>query len=355
MESVIELVREQFTERERTLVTAGSLGARVFRYESGVEAVRLTNDKGEAILLPFMGQMVWRLSFLGRDLTMRSIFGEPQPCRDCFTESYGCFVMHCGMTAMGNPTAADTHPPHGELPFADYQRAYLRCGEDERGAYLALGGVYTHKRASELHYEFCPECRLYAGATQIELTVAVTNRKDLPLEYYYLCHINHRPVDGARLYDTARGITVHREVPDGYPEPMKSATEAYLDRLEADPNVMRVIDQKEQSYAPEIVFTCDYAADENGEAHTMMLLPDGYACYVRHRPDELPYGVRWIARTKDEDAIGMVLPATAQHLGRNYCREHGQQRVLLCGETATFHMCTGLLTPEQANDMKQKF
>ena len=47
----------------------------------------------------------------------------------------------------------------------------------------------------------------------------------------------------------------------------------------------------------------------------MQLHPDGYASYVSHRPSELKYGVRWIARTKDEDAMGLVLPAKQQVTG----------------------------------------
>ncbi|MBQ6677135.1 MAG: hypothetical protein IJM71_03705, partial [Clostridia bacterium] len=55
---------------------------------------------------------------------------------------------------------------------------------------------------------------------------------------------------------------------------------------------------------------------------------DGTAVYVKHDPRQLPYGTRWIARTVDEDALGMCLPATAEHKGRIYCREHRQQRIL---------------------------
>lgn len=47
--------------------------------------------------------------------------------------------------------------------------------------------------------------------------ISITNRKDLPLEYFYLCHINYRPVDGSKLYYTAdrKNITAHHEVPGG--------------------------------------------------------------------------------------------------------------------------------------------
>ena len=95
-------------------------------------------------------------------------------------------------------------------------------------------------------------------------------------------------------------------------------------------------------------------ADENGDAHTMQLLPDGYACYVTHKPEELPFGVRWIARTEDEDALGMVLPATAQHMGYLYCKKHGLEKYLGPGETLTYHITTGILSPEESLKMKDK-
>ena len=66
------------------------------------------------------------------------------------------------------------------------------------------------------------------------------------------------------------------------------------------------------------------------------------------RPSELPYGLRWIARTGDEDALGMCLPATAEHKGLHYCKEHSQLKALPSGETITFHMQAGWLPPEQA-------
>lgn len=356
METKIYLFPDEFSRRERLVCENGALRASTFTYSTGVEAVCIANTHGHIELLPFMGQMIWRMAFCDRYLVMRSIYAEPQPCQRDYTESYGCFMMHCGLTAMGNPTAEDTHLPHGELPVARYQRAYLLGGEDERGRYIALGGVYTHKRAYEYNYAFSPEVRLYEDATTVDITVNIQNNKDMPLEYFYLCHLNYRPVDGSRLVYTARheNITAHREVPDDYPEPMRSRTNAYLDRLEADMSVMDTVDSTTQSYAPEIVFTCRYDADAEGNAHTLQVMPDGYACYVRHRPEELPLGIRWISRTADEDALGMVLPATAEHKGYRYCKAHGYERYLNTGESVTYHITTGILTPSECADIVSK-
>lgn len=354
MNGKINLFPEQFERTEKTVFESGCLSASTFAYSTGVKAVRLSNDKGHLILLPYMGQMIWDMEFLGKNLVMRSIYEEPEVCIDTYGESYGCFLMHCGLTAMGNPTAEDTHKPHGELPIAKYKEVYLLFGEDEKGRYILLSGLYSHKRAYELNYDFSPECRLYEGASQIEVTVTFKNNKDLPLEYFYLCHINYLPIDGSKLYCTAKdeNIKAHREVPDGHPA--AAATNEYLDRLEKDMSIMNSIDKSSQSYAPEIVFTCIYDSDEEGNAYTMQQLPDGYSCYVCHKPEELPFGIRWIARTDDEDALGMVLPATAEHKGRLYCKARGQEKVLCSGETAVFHIKTGILEPSATEKLKNK-
>lgn len=356
MTSKIDLYKNFFAEKEKQVASSGALKATLFKYSNGIEAVRLSNDKGYVTLLPYMGQMIWDMEFLGHNMVMKSIYDEPEICYESYGESYGCFLMHCGLTAMGNPTAEDTHTPHGELPIAKYKEAYIILGEDEKGRYISLGGKYTHKRAFEHDYEFCPECRLYENASTIDMIITFTNHKDLPLEYFYLCHINYRPVDGAKLYYTAKheNIVAHHEVPEGYPKALADKTNAYLDALDKDASIMDTIDRETQSYAPEIVFTCKYDADENGDAHTMQLLPDGYSCYVSHKPSELPFGIRWISRTTDEDALGMVLPATAQHMGYLYCKEKGLEKYLESNASITYHITTGILSPEESNIIKNK-
>ena len=354
MNGKIILDPAMFSRDEKVLFENDTFKVIVFKYSTGVEAITLKNGKGFITMLPYMGQMIWDMEFLGHNMVMKSIYDEPEVCSYSYGESYGCFMMHCGLTAMGNPTEEDTHIPHGELPIAKYKEAYILFGEDEKGKYRALGGIYSHKRAFQLNYDFVPECRLYEDASTVDITVNFTNNKDLPLEYFYLCHINYRPIDGSKLIYTAKpeNVCPHMEVPEGYPEAEK--TKAYVERLQKDSTIMNTVNSATQSYAPEIVFTCKYDSDEDGNAHTMQLLPDGYSCYVCHRPEELPFGVRWIARTKDEDSLGMVLPATAEHKGYLYCKAHGYEKYLESGKTVTYHMTTGILSPADSESMKNK-
>jgi hypothetical protein len=137
--TIIHLTPENFSEKEITLVENSPLSASTFRFDSGVSGIRLRNELGSLVLLPFQGQQIWSAEFHGRNLTMKSMFSQPRPTRQ-YLDTYGGFLLHCGATAMGVPTKDDSHPLHGELPNAPFQHAYLAVGEDERGLYLGAGG-----------------------------------------------------------------------------------------------------------------------------------------------------------------------------------------------------------------------
>ena len=346
----MHLCRGDFGDVRRLVAESGEFRVEAFRYSTGVEALKVSNSRGSFTILPFMGQMIWRCDFDGRELTMKSIHEEPEVCKTCFDESYGCFLMHCGLTAMGNPTAEDDHVGHAELPIAPYRTAWIEVEHDDGGSCITVGGTFENRLCFTRNYAFSPSVRLRAGAARLEITSSILNRKDIPLEYYYLCHVNHLPVDGSRIVESplARPPIVNHEVPEGYFQPWADATNAFLRRLDEDFTLQSKVGTEGESYRPEIVNCYFHKPGRDGTATVLQAYSDGGAVYVRYRPDELPYATRWIARTGDEDAMGMCLPATAEHKGRSYCRKHGQQRFLAPGEGVTFHVETGLLSAEEA-------
>ncbi|MGN0855220.1 MAG: hypothetical protein ACI4R9_06850 [Kiritimatiellia bacterium] len=290
--------------------------------------------------------MIWRCDFDGRELAMKSMYDEPKNCRECFNESYGCFMMHCGLTAMGNPTEKDTHVGHAELPIARYQTAYVEFGKDRQGEFVAVGGTYQHDMCFTCNYRFAPRVTLRKGEAKIAIEATAKNLKDIPLEYYYLCHVNHRPVDGSKIVESPlkRAPIINHEVPDDYYRPWGDATNRWLAVLDQDYRAQSVVGAKGESYRPEIVNCYFHRPDAKGWATVKQVYPKrAGGVFVRYRPSELPYATRWIARTVDEDAMGMCLPATAEHKGRLFCRAHGQQRFLAPGKTFAFHVETGLL------------
>src|SRR5579862_2152726 len=109
------LPRAGFGEKERVAARFGGLTARLFRYDSGIEAVRLSNARGNVVVLPYLGQMVLSAEFDGVPLAMESMFAEPRPARS-IVETYGCLAFHSGLLRNGVPSALDAHELHGEAP-----------------------------------------------------------------------------------------------------------------------------------------------------------------------------------------------------------------------------------------------
>ena len=157
------LCEGDFGGKERLLAESGEFKAVAFRYSTGVAALKISNSRGSFTILPFMGQMVWRCDFDGMELTMKSMYDEPKDCKECFSESYGCFMMHCGLTAMGNPTAEDTHVGHAELPIIRYHEAHLELGKDKSGEYVAVGGTAFYDMCFAYRYSFLPRVVLRKG------------------------------------------------------------------------------------------------------------------------------------------------------------------------------------------------
>lgn len=349
------LRRELFTEKEFILAEEGGMRAAAFRYSTGVEALRLENSRGYIVILPFMGQQIWDIRFDGRDLKMMTGIREPR-MTDSFLKTYGGFLYHCGLRSIGAPDA--DHPQHGELPNCRYDSAWLESGVDENGAWMEIGGKVDYQIAFTYGYAFSPRCRLYESAASAETCVTIENLRRQPMEYAYLCHINFRPFDGAVIRDTAPRdadhVKVHRVIPDSLPEDQKKALSEYMDRLNLDPSAMDHVGDEGQCYMPEICFTLRYLTDDGGYGYTLQCLPDGSACYVKHPAAILPYGIRWISRTGNEDSMGMILPATAEHLGYRYAKENGQMRTLPPEGKISFSVGFGFLSEDEAAPVKEK-
>ncbi len=355
-ETTIHLHPSMFGEKEHALIEHGALSASVFRFDSGVCGLRLHNDVGELVMLPYQGQQVWSATFGGRNLTMKSMFDQPRPTQD-YLGTYGGFLIHCGFMFMGvgNPAAGDTHPLHGELPNVPYDAAHVVLGEDDRGQYIGLGGSYQHTIAFTANYLAEPLVKLYAGESRFTVTFSATNLKRTPMEYMYMAHANFRPVDDGHLIYSAPSDTDHVRVRTAIPSHVKPtpAYLAFLEDLQMNPQQHEVL-KPGLAFDPEMVFYLDYMADGDGWAHTMQKRPDGTADYLAHRPTQLDHGVRWICRTADQDACGMVLPATAEPEGYAAEKAKGNVKMLDAGATFVAEMELGVLDVDEATAMAGK-
>jgi hypothetical protein len=255
---------------------------------------------------------------------------------------------------MGVPTKEDTHPLHGELPNAPYQKAHLVAGQDEKGPYVGLGGRYQHTVAFAYNYVAKPLVKLYAGSTLFWVTLDIKNLKNSQMELMYLAHVNFRPVDNGRLVYSAPCTPEHVRVRTSIPShirPLPGYAE-FLEELGRQPEKHNLL-APGLVFDPEVVFFIDYLTDEEGWAHCMQVHPDGSADYIRHRPSQLDKGVRWISRTPDQDALGMVLPATAEPEG--YLAEKAKGNIKTLPAKGEFHcqMEMGTLTAAEAKRMEE--
>jgi Domain of unknown function (DUF4432) len=353
-QTIIYVAPQFFGELEKPILINGTLRANTFRFASGVCGVRLVNERGAVVMLPFQGQQIWSAEFDGRNLKMKSMFTEPRPGVP-FLETFGGFLQHCGAIAMGGPSPKDTHPLHGELPNAPYQTAYLVTGEDKQGAYIGLGGQYQHTVAFGYNYLAEPLVKLYAGSTLLKVEMTITNLKASTMELMYLMHINFKPVDHGRLVYSAHCTPEHVRTRTGTPahiKPLPGYTE-FLDELKNLPEKHNVL-KPGLAFDPEVALFIDYLADADGWAHSLQIHPDGLADYVAHRPDQLPKATRWICRTPDQDAIAIVEPGTAEPEG--YLAEKAKGNIMVLPPHGQFHgqVLVGALAADDVAPMEQK-
>jgi hypothetical protein len=353
-ETTINLKPEFFLDKEALLLVMGELEASTFRFSSGVCGLRLSNGKGELVMLPFQGQQIWSAEFEGRNLTMKSMFTEPRPGVP-FLETFGGFLQHCGATAMGGPSPQDTHPLHGELPNAPYQKAWIVSGEDDQGAFIGLSGQYRYTVAFSYNYIAQPLVKLYAGSSSIHVEMKITNLKNSPMDLMYLAHINFKPIDNSRLVYSAMYSPAHVRVRSGIPahiKPLPGYAE-FLEMLSRQPEKHHLL-SPDLMFDPEAAIFIDYKADKHGWAHSLQVHPDGRADYVAHRPSQLPRATRWLCRTPDQDAMALVEPGTAEPEG--YLAEKAKGNLLVIGPRGVFRaeIMIAALDAQRASEMEQK-
>jgi len=127
----------------------------------------------------------------------------------------------------------------------------------------------------------------------------------------------------------------------------------FLRELDADP-ARHLLLHPQLRFDPEAVFFLSCAADEAGWVRSLMVHPDGWASYIGYASANLDHAVRWISRTPDQDCLGLILPATAEPDGYLAEKKKGNVKILAAGQSVSFELEAGLLTPEQASIMERE-
>ncbi len=331
-------------EIERTVLTSGELSATLFRYPTGVGALRLSNARGALVVLPWMGGMIWSAAFDGVDLAMQSAFAAPRPTAS-IAETYGCFAFHSGLLRNGVPAPEDSHAAHGEFPCAPMDRSWLELGEDAAGRFLRVASAREYIMGFGSHYQACPSVTLRPGATIFNIGLTVENLSGKPMELMYMCHLNFAFVPGARCVQpapfTPERTVVRRAVP-AHVRPTPGYL-ALIEDLATDPVRMECLNEPE-SYDPEQVFYLQgLGTDPAGDTHLMLQRPDGDGFAVSYAPAAFPHTVRWVLNDPDQQVAAFALPATCEPEGYTAERRKGHVRLLLPHGHAEFNVRAGYL------------
>lgn len=349
------LRRQDFVEQPHVIASADGLSVTAFRYPSGIEALLIENERGNIIVLPFMGQMVWGAEFHGIDLTMGNSFSMPRPATT-IVETYGCFAFHSGILRNGCPSPQDNHLLHGEMACAKMDKAGLLFGADEHGSFVEVTGEYEYVMGFGAHYLARPSVRLHAKETLFDITMDVENLSSAPMELMYMCHVNFAYDEDARIVQpvafTPDQVQVRTAVP-GHVTPNDDYL-SLIDELAADPSVMEVLDEPER-YDPEQVFYIrGLPTDADGKTHQMMQLADGDGFAISYPVEAFPKTVRWILVNGDAQVAAFALPSTCEPEGYLTEKAKNNVRILASGERAIFPVRLGYLDQPAAEQFEAK-
>lgn len=337
MKTRVPLHREQFHTTPTTLLQNAAFHVELFRYPAGIEAVRISNQRGAVVVLPFYGQMVWDVCFDGRTLTMGHGFKQPLP-GSSIVDTYGCFAFHSGLLANGCPAEDDSHPLHGEMACARMDSAWLVLENDR----LSLEGETEYIKGFGHHYLAAPAVRIEADQPRLHIEMTVTNLAGAPMPLQYMCHLNSAWIPDGEFKQT---IPPHAfQLRTSVPAHVKPTPQwqTYTAALARDPQALQRLDRPEMC-DPEIVFFADDLPQYGDEMQFELHAPQGFALMTRFSSQQFPYATRWLLHNRDQQVAAYVLPATCRPEGFNAAQRAGTLLSLAPGEQRFFSVETGIV------------
>jgi hypothetical protein len=347
--AAIDLRRGFFGEKERSVLSYGGLTASLFRFDTGIEAIRLSNARGYVLVLPYMGQIVWSAVFDGVELAMQSMFREPRPAK-VIVETYGCLLYHAGLLRNGVPTAEDDHILHGEMPCAEMDHAGLACGTDLQGPWIAVTGKREYAMGFGAHYLATPHVVLRPDATRFDVAMEVENLSAAPMDLMYLCHVNFAFAENGRIVQpvpfTPEHVVTRTAIP-GHVTP-NDDYRALLGELAKNPARMEVLSEPRR-YDPEQVFYIKgLKPGDDGLVHFMLARREGDGFTIAWDPETMPHTIRWILANSDQRVAAFAMPATCEPEGYLAEKRKGHVRSLAGGAKASFTTHIGYVDSTRA-------
>ncbi len=344
--TTVQLSRTMFSETPSVLVETLGMRAELFRYATGVEAVRLSNARGEVVVLPYMGQIVWSATFDGVDLAMGSEFDMPRQATT-IVDTYGCLAFHSGLLRNGCPGPDDDHALHGEFAVAGMDNAALVVDADT----ITLSGSYRYVRGFGDHYVATPSVTLARESTLFDVAMQVENRGGKPMDLMYMCHVNFAFVADGEIIQaapfTSEAIVVRTAIPAHVPS--NPAYEARLLALAADPSSTRTLSNGLVLDPELVVYVRGLGVGADGRTRLMLRRPRGDGFAIAYDPAEFPHTVRWLMRDPDVQVAAFALPSTCHPEGYSAERRKGHVRRLAPGEAARFALQLGYVDASEAS------
>ncbi|MEG9545760.1 aldose 1-epimerase family protein [Mannheimia sp. HC-2023] len=336
MKSYLYLSKSQFTEKEQLIFQNEKLSAVAFKYQSGIEAVKLINSKGFVIVLPFYGQIIWDAQFNGHTLTMKNMFSEPKR-GTTIIDTYGCFAFHSGLIRNGCPSPEDDHLLHGEMPCAEMDKAWLIIEDDK----LGLGGEVEYVKGFGDHYLAKPEVMLSADSTLFDINMSVTNLASVDMPLQYMCHMNycyeHSATFSQNIPDSA--IQLRQTIP-AHVKPTLQWLK-FNEKINQGKYTLSALENDEM-YNPEIVFFMDNLQQYQAQLEYRMHSPQGHNYLAKFSSAQFNYATRWILYNADQQVGAFVLPATCRPEGFLAAQNSGTLIMLKPKETRCFSVTTGI-------------
>lgn len=342
--TALTLKKSFFNGAPFTIASTDACRAELFTYDSGIEAIRISNRRGHLIVLPYYGQMIWQAVFDGVDLGMSSMFKAPRPASD-IVGTYGCFMYHSGLLRNGNPGATDTHALHGEMPLAPMDTAGIEIGEDSAGRWMAVIGEREYLMGFGDHYIARPRVTIRPDEAMFEISMEVKNLAVDAMDLMYMCHANFAFVEAGTIIQPTSFTKADTVIRSSVPSIVKT-NEAYvqhLAKMKEDPSATEQIDSS-VGFNPELVFylkNLQPAADDL--VHVMLRRPAGDAFAVAYDPATFSHLVRWILANNKQQVCAFAMPATCGVEGYTAEKKAGHVRSLAGGESACFKIKLGYL------------
>lgn len=325
---ICSLDQSMFSEKEHGLLKSSSYSVSMFHYQSGVEAVRIRAGRGEFIWLPYLGQQIWDWSVDGKSQKFEGFVAEPSYGRS-FLQNYGGFLIHCGMTAMGNPGADDTHLHHGELPVARFDEAWIEIMQEDGHEVLSLSGRLHWHVPFVAEYRCIPSMRISPDGLSLHAEVRLENPTASVMDYMYLAHINFAFSGAKNILSTApfdpKHVNIRNEIFPG---------------LTANPELIKRIDET-ANYEPELVAIVNDKDVARESAGSILVCGDDTSRWVCQETSVLDHHVMWMTHNADRGACGFHLPSTAGPTGFESEKAQGNIKHLAPGSEVTLRYACG--------------